>query len=241
MTRRRRRSRQKRARWKRRLILALLLPSTAFVLFEASTWPDVAKLRRAPPKTTAFIERYREQHGRRPAHVFVRYDRIAKDFKHAVIAGEDVRFLFHDGFETHEIKSAVEDTLLEGKRLRGASTITQQLAKNLWLSPSRNPLRKVKEALLTVQLERTLSKRRILEIYMNVVELGPGVFGVEVAARHWFGKSAADLSSEEAVALAAMLPSPRRFSPARPSEAYRLRIETVRRRMEKTTHIRERL
>ena len=121
----------------------------------------------------------------------------------------------------------------EGELPRGASTITQQLAKNLWLSPSRNPLRKLREGILTWQLERALSKRRILELYLNVVELGPGVYGVEAAARRYFGKPAAALEPMEAAQLAASLPRPRRWHPGVTSPAYQAHVKRVRERMER--------
>jgi monofunctional biosynthetic peptidoglycan transglycosylase len=112
-----------------------------------------------------------------------------------------------------------------------ASTITQQLAKNLWLSPSYNPLRRVKEAILTWQLERTLPKRRILELYLNVVELGPGLYGVGAASRRYFGKATADLDEIEAAQLAAVLPRPGAWYPGAPSRAYQRYVEAIRRRM----------
>ncbi|HEY2992007.1 MAG TPA: biosynthetic peptidoglycan transglycosylase, partial [Methylomirabilota bacterium] len=121
---------------------------------------------------------------------------------------------------------------------RGASTISQQLVKNLWLSPSRDPLRKTREAILTWQLERTLGKRRILELYLNVVEFGPGVWGVESASRRYFGKPAADLGDDEAALLAAALPSPAAWHPGSSSAAYRRHVEAVRRRMDKAQFLR---
>src|SRR5207244_9163926 len=120
----------------------------------------------------------------------------------------------------------------------GASTISQQLAKNLWLSPSRDPLRKAREAMLTWQLERTLGKRRILELYLNVVEFGPGVWGVESASRRYFGKPAAEVSDDEAALLAASLPKPSTWHPGSTSKAYRRHAEAVRRRMDKAQFLR---
>ncbi len=213
-----------------------------FVVYEVVTWPDVAALKAERPRTTAFIERYLDTHeGARVAWSWVAYDQIPMAFKHAVLAGEDIGFLGHHGFATDEMADALKDTVLEGKKLRGASTITQQLAKNLWLSPSRNPLRKLKEAELTRELEDHLSKKRILELYMNVVELGPGVFGVEAAAERWFGSHAAELADEDAVRLAAMLPAPRRWSPAITSPAYQRHVEAIYRRMRATGYLREKL
>jgi monofunctional glycosyltransferase len=237
------RKKRKKLRWpKRRLIAAPFVLLGLYLLFELVTWPNVAALARERPESTAFIERYKAKSGKsRIAQVWVPYDRIALGLKHAVLAGEDIGFLGHDGFATEEMKDAVKDAVLEGKKLRGASTITQQLAKNLWLSASRNPLRKVKEAILTRQLENDLSKKRILEIYLNVVELGPGVFGVEAAAQHWFHTSASALSDDQAIALAAMLPSPRKWHPGSDNERYRRQAEAIRRRVGRSMWLREKL
>src|SRR6266571_1295103 len=123
--------------------------------------------------------------------------------------------------------------LEERKIPRGASTITQQLAKNLWLTPSRSPLRKAREGVLTWQLERALSKRRILELYLNVVEFGPGVYGAEAAGRRYFGKPAAELDEDEAAQLAAALPKPRAWHPGVKTPSYRRYVENIRRRMDR--------
>ena len=140
-----------------------------------------------------------------------------------------------------ELRAALEEAWEEKALPRGASTITQQLAKNLWLSPSRNPLRKVKEAILTWQLERELSKRRILELYLNVVEFGPGIYGAEAAGRHYFGKSARSLTERQAAQLAAGLPRPRSWHPGKDSRAYRRKVRTIERRMGKASWVRRHL
>ncbi len=150
----------------------------------------------------------------------------------AVLVAEDIDFFSHSGFATEEIKSALREAA-EGRQLRGASTITQQLAKNLWLAPSRNPWRKVEEAILTVQLERRLSKRRILELYLNVVEFGPGVWGIGNASRTYFGIVPSELSELEAAELAAGLPRPRTWHPGVDSSAYRKRVARIVGRMER--------
>jgi monofunctional biosynthetic peptidoglycan transglycosylase len=228
--------------WRRRLVGITVILTGLYLLFEYLTWPDVEALKAKRPETTAFIERYKDRYEKkRVAQIWVSYDQISIAMKHAVLAGEDIGFLYHDGFATEEIEDAVKDALFEGKKLRGASTITQQLAKNLWLSASRNPLRKVKEALLTQQLEANLSKKRILELYLNVVELGPGIFGVEAAAQHWYGTSAAALAEDQAVELAAMLPAPRKRQPGGAGEAHRKHADAIRRRMGRTTQLRDRL
>ncbi len=131
----------------------------------------------------------------------------------AVLVSEDAAFYQHNGFDWEGLQAAFNRNWAKGKLQRGGSTLTQQLAKNLYLSPDKNLLRKGHEAMLTWELERTLSKKRILELYLNVVEWGHGVFGAEAAARPHFGKSAAALTPEEAALLAAMLPSPRRHDP----------------------------
>ncbi len=227
-------------RWLRRILAVALLGLAAWVAYEALTWPTVAALARERPRTTAFIERYRAREraaGRegRVAWSWVAYARISAHLKRAVIVAEDVDFFSHHGFALGEVQQALTRAIEERELPRGASTITQQLAKNLWLSPSRNPLRKAKEALLTVQLERTLGKRRILELYLNAVEFGPGIYGCEAASRHYFGKPALDLTEAEAAQLAAGLPLPSRWHPGVESRDYRRYVEAILRRMAKAT------
>lgn len=214
------------------LILAVL------ATFTASTWPDVDALGERNPQTTAFIDSYRARAESRgePSEVFwtwVPYDSISPHLKRAVLVAEDIGFFSHSGFETTEVKQAIRDALNGERSLRGASTITQQLAKNLWLSPSRSLLRKLKEAALTYQLEHRLSKRRILELYLNVVEFGPGVYGAEAAARYYFGKPAAALDPREAALLAAGLPRPSRWNPASDNQWYRQYTSDIQKRMER--------
>jgi monofunctional biosynthetic peptidoglycan transglycosylase len=145
------------------------------------------------------------------AHTWVPYEKISIHLKRAVISAEDGHFLEHDGFDWDGIQYALEKNLAKGRTRAGGSTITQQLAKNLFLSPRRSYLRKGEEALITLMIEATWSKRRILEVYLNVVEWGEGVFGAEAAARRYFGISAARLGPAEAARLATTLPSPRRY------------------------------
>lgn len=212
------------------IVLALL---AAWLLWKLVTWPDVAALAHENPETSAFIERWERRHDREASHRWAAYGAISPHLKRAVLVGEDINFFSHDGFERTELEKAMRDAWEEKKVPRGASTVTQQLAKNLWLSPSRNPLRKLEEAILTVQLERHLEKRRILEIYLNVVELGPGIYGAEAASRHYFGKPASALSEWEAASLAASLPNPDDWHPGSQSRAYRNRVNTLLRRMAK--------
>jgi monofunctional biosynthetic peptidoglycan transglycosylase len=194
---------------------ALVLCASLVIIL---TWPDVAKLSESKPETTAFIEQARSG-GTDVEWRWVSAAAISTDLKKAVLVAEDLSFFKHDGFDTHEIRIAARDAI-QGKRVRGASTITQQLAKNLWLSPSRSPTRKLREIALTRQLERHLSKQRILEIYLNVVEFGPGIYGVEAASRHYYGIPAADLDAEQAARLAASLPRPSKWHPGVESRGY---------------------
>ena len=228
-------------RSKPRLLLAATTSAiaivTVFAVYSALTWPDVGALERRNPETTAFIESYRavaESQGESTdvLWVWVPYDSISPHLKRAVLVAEDIGFFSHGGFESSEIKQAIRDALSGERALRGASTITQQLAKNLWLSPRRSLLRKLKEAALTYHLEQQLSKKRILELYLNVVEFGPGVYGAEAAARYYFGKAARDLNPEEAAQLAAGLPRPSRWNPASDSRWYRQYTTTIKERMD---------
>ena len=203
----------------------------AVVGIKAITWPDVAALRSSAPETTAFIERARAN-GTEVRWRFVPYGRISDNLKRAAVVAEDINFFSHAGFDTQELKVAAREAI-EGKRVRGASTMTQQLAKNLWLTPSRSPGRKIEEAVLTWQLERHLDKRRILELYLNVVEFGPGIYGAEAAAQHYFEVPAADLSWDQAAQLAASLPRPSSWHPGVTSRGYLRYVDQIRSRMER--------
>ena len=152
-------------------------------------------------------------------HQWVNYSKISNNLKRAVIASEDAKFNDHEGFDWEGIQKAYEKNLKKGKLVAGGSTISQQLAKNLFLSSKRTPWRKGEEAIITVMLENVLSKRRILEIYLNSIEWGNGVFGAEAAARHYFKTSAANLTASQAAKLASMIPNPR-FYDAHKSTSY---------------------
>jgi monofunctional biosynthetic peptidoglycan transglycosylase len=226
-----------------RLAVAAALAVAGWLAWEAARWPDVASLARADPETTAFIERYRAElrrRGEKPAVAWtpVPYRAISPHLKRAVLVAEDIDFFDHDGFATEEMRQALRDAWRHRKPPRGASTLTQQLAKNLWLSPLRSPLRKAREALLTHQLERHLDKRRIFELYLNVVEFGPGVYGAEAASRRYFGRSAAALGEAEAAQLAASLPFPRTHPPGSAGRVYRERVSSIRRRMDRAQWLR---
>jgi monofunctional biosynthetic peptidoglycan transglycosylase len=222
----------------RRAAIGVLAALAGFATFEWATWPDVAALAKTMPETTAFIERFRELQraagkSDKVAWTPVAYARIAADLKVATLVSEDIDFFSHDGFAVAEMKKALNEAWAQGEAPRGASTITQQLAKNLWLSPSRNPWRKVKEALLTRALERRLEKRRILELYLNVAEFGPGIYGVEAAARRYYGVGAAAIGREQAAALAGSLPKPSKWHPGATSRVYLSRVARILRRMDK--------
>lgn len=232
---------------RRRIALAIAaavaLPLLVLFFFQWATWPDVARLKEEMPKSTAFIERYRERQteaGKNDKVAWrpVPYARISPELKLAVLVAEDIDFFSHHGFAVEELKKAVQEAWAEGEMPRGASTLTQQLAKNLWLSPSRNPLRKLKEALLTRSLEKHLEKRRILELYLNVVEFAPGVYGAEAAAQRFYGKSAAGLSRQEAAALAGGLPKPSSWHPGSTSKVYLRRVERIAGRIERAAWLR---
>lgn len=195
------------------VIAALFL---LFVLFVA-TMPDVKRLKKENPKKTAMME-YREAEWaargkkRRPYQIWVPYSSISPYMVKAVLIAEDDNFWSHEGFDYQAMEKAMEKNIKARKFKAGGSTISQQLAKNLYLSPRKNPIRKLREAAITWRLERELSKKRILEIYLNVAEWGDGVFGIEAASRHHFGKSASGLTAMEAARLAAVLPNPRRLN-----------------------------
>lgn len=162
---------------------------------------------------------------------WVRYDQISNHLKRAVIAAEDSGFVDHSGVEWEAIESALERNLERGKVTHGGSTITQQLAKNLFLSPSKNYLRKVQELMIALMIEATWDKRRILEVYLNVVEWGNGVFGADAAARYYYGVSSAQLTAYQSAKLASMLPSPRYFDKNRGSSFLARKTATINARM----------
>lgn len=208
----------------------MFLVGSGVALYQWITWPDVAILADENPETTSFIEAYerRAQDSLPEARwEWVPYEGISPYLKRAVVVAEDIEFFSHAGFSMSEIRAAVKQAWQERRSPRGASTITQQLAKNLWLTPARSFGRKLKEAALASQLERHLSKQRILEIYLNVVEFGPGLYGAEAAAQHYFAKPASALTEDEAVRLAAVLPRPSTWSPFTESNAYLARVDRI--------------
>ncbi|MBW8904198.1 MAG: monofunctional biosynthetic peptidoglycan transglycosylase [Betaproteobacteria bacterium] len=185
-----------------------------------------------PPASTAFMERSLEALQEKDARAQLRYEwvpyeRISMHLKRAVVAAEDARFLDHDGFDWEMIQKALSRNEKSGRLVAGASTISQQLAKNLFLSAERTWLRKGEEAIITWMLEKTLSKRRILELYLNIAEWGDGIFGAQAAARYHFGVPASALTPEQAAWLAVVLPSPRRYQRGRLTPYVASRVSTI--------------
>lgn len=219
--------------WTKILTLVLIGAVVVWLGYEFATFPSISKLRTENPATSSMIE-YRlgqaREENREPRKYMVwqPIEQISPNLQRAVLAGEDSRFFEHDGFDWDAINKAWEEAQREGEKeakaegdydpdswippmpsfKRGASTITQQLAKNLYLSEDRNFLRKGREAVYTYYLEKNLNKKRILELYLNVIEWGDGIYGAEAASRVYFNKSASQLTAQEAAYLSAMIPSP---------------------------------
>ena len=200
------------------------------------TLPDVRTLRTRNPATTAFMElRAREARaeGSKPGRVqrWIPYGRISPNLTRAVLVAEDAGFWGHEGIDLVEIRKSLETDWERGTFLRGASTITQQLAKNLYLSPSRNPFRKLRELFITRRLEYELSKTRIFELYLNDIEWGDGIYGADAAARAYFGTSASAVGPDQAALMAGAIVNPRELNIARPNGRLRARQRIIRARM----------
>jgi monofunctional glycosyltransferase len=219
-----------------RALLAVCAAGVGFAAFIYLTLPDVRGLRTSNPTTTAFIElRAREARDRgeqlKRVQRWIDYGRISPNLKRAVLVTEDARFWTHEGIDFDELKESMEVNIERMEFARGGSTITQQLAKNLYLSPSKNPIRKLREFLIARRLEAELTKQRILELYLNVIEWGDGIWGADAAARAYYHKSASDLSPSESALLAAAISNPHVFNPAHPSARLHRRQQMVMRRM----------
>jgi monofunctional biosynthetic peptidoglycan transglycosylase len=221
-----------------RRIAGFTLATIVVAMFLVQAWYYARILwwsHNAPPATAFMAQRLEQMRARDPraklAHRWVPYARIAEPLKRAVIAAEDAKFLDHEGFDWEAIQKAIEKNERQGKVVAGASTISQQLAKNLFLSAERSWLRKGQEAVITAMLETAMDKRRILELYLNFAEWGEGVFGAEAAARYHFGVPAARLNAAQAAWLAAILPSPRRYAHGESTPYLASRIATIRRYM----------
>lgn len=219
-----------------RAAAAVLGVGFAYLAYVYLTLPDVRALKTTNPGPTAFMQlRERQAHAQgkpyTPEQRWVPYSRISNNLKRAVIVTEDSAFWQHEGVDYEQLRESMETNWERGEFARGASTITQQLAKNLYLSPSKNPIRKLRELMITRRLELELPKQRILEIYLNSIEWGDGVWGAEAAARRYFRKSAADLTASEAALLAGAIANPRIMDPARPTARLRRRQAMIMRRM----------
>jgi monofunctional biosynthetic peptidoglycan transglycosylase len=220
------------------LLLVVGLPLGAVSLYLLISLPDVVPLAKTNPTSTALMDARRVEalEQRRPVPrqwSWVPLSRISPHLQRAVVVAEDASFYSHHGFDWEGIQEAAMRNWAKGQLRRGGSTITQQLAKNLYLSSDKTLLRKAHEALIARLLEQHLSKKRILELYLNVVEWGNGVYGAEAAAQHHFGKSAMDVTPEEAALLAAMLPAPRYYDPLRATLYLTRRQQQILRWMEK--------
>lgn len=208
------------------IIAGILSIFILYVIILGLTLPDISWLKKSNPVETAMMRYRQEQELAKnadktksaPAKAtkkltnWTRLSRISPYLIQAVLISEDDKFYFHEGFDWGEINESLEKNIDKGQIMRGGSTITQQLAKNLFLRPTRNPLRKIREALIAVQLEKELSKNRILELYLNVIEWGTNIYGIGQASRIYFNKTADNLSVSEAIRLASVLPNPHRFS-----------------------------
>ena len=204
------------------------------------TLPDVRVLRATNPTSTAFMELRAEEAARdgrtvRQVQMWVPYTRISQNLKRAVLVAEDSAFWEHEGIDVEQIRESVRINWEQGRAIRGASTITQQLAKNLYLSPSRNALRKLRELIIARRLEAALPKARIFEIYLNVIEWGDGIWGAEAASRRYFGVPASALSAQQAALLAGAIINPRLLNPGRPTGRLIRRQQIILRRMGQVT------
>jgi monofunctional glycosyltransferase len=219
-----------------KVVLAVLASVFALLAYGYLTLPDVRPLKTINPSTTAFIElraaeaRAKGQPPRRTQR-WIGYRYISSNLTRAVLVAEDDLFWRHEGLDFDQLQESLATDWARGRLARGGSTITQQLAKNLYLSPSKNPLRKLRELLIARRLEVELKKARILELYLNVIEWGDGVYGAEAASRAYFGVSATDLSPQQAALLAAAIVNPRLLNPAHPSRWLIRRQQLILRRM----------
>jgi monofunctional biosynthetic peptidoglycan transglycosylase len=213
--------------------IIIYTPAIVILLFTADillcfVYPDISALKKENPKKTSFME-YREKEWaeqgleKEITRKWVPLKKISPYVIKAVIIAEDDKFWKHDGFDYAAMEQALKKDIRKREFKAGGSTISQQLAKNLFLTPAKNPVRKIKEAIYTWRLEHALSKKRIVEIYLNVAEWGDGIFGIEAAARHHYGKHASALTAEEAARLASVLPNPRKFIPSGNSKYVRYR------------------
>jgi len=219
-----------------RVLIGIAAAGFGVAAYGYLTLPDVRPLAETNPTTTAFIELRDEEarlQGKAPRQLqhWINYRRISPHLKRAVLVAEDAAFWQHDGVDYDELQKSIELDWARGQLVRGASTITQQLAKNLFLSPSRNPARKLRELVITRRLEAELTKARILELYLNVIEWGDGIYGVEAASENYFGQSASGLAPSSAALLAGAIINPRLLNPAHPTPRLLRRQQMILKRM----------
>lgn len=218
-------------RWIWRIFLLLVIIDVGYLI---GIWPDWDRYKTGPVRGSSFISNYElEQRGHSDWSELrwnpVSLGKITKAMQRAAVVAEDSRFYEHDGIDYEAFKEAMQYNLSKKRMAYGASTISQQTVKNLFLSPSRNPLRKWHELLLTLSMERNLPKKRILEQYLNVVELGRGIYGVDAAARYYWGLPASRLTNRQAIELAATLPSPVKNNPRTRTKSFQRRVSKIRR------------
>lgn len=207
----------------------LLLSPFVFLILLYLFSPEVCMLKTINPKTSSFMEIRKSEAEKEKKKLTIQYEwiplnQIPLTLRHAVISAEDDRFFEHRGFDWQEIQNALQK---KKKKVRGASTISQQLVKNLYLSPERSLLRKIREFVITFKMEHCLSKERILECYLNIIELGPGIFGVKAASRYYFSKPVSHLNRDEILRLTAVIPQPLRITPFSNSRYMRWRIRWI--------------
>lgn len=219
-------------------LLGILLVSLLFVGYFFLSLPDVEFLKTRNPETTALIEQRKAEAKKKGRKLKIRqkwisFDDIPQLFKDTVRVSEDIDFYHHSGIDYYELKEAIKRNLKEGKKARGGSTITQQLAKNLFLSTKKSYYRKLREFFIAKRLEENLSKDRIFHIYLNIIELGPGIFGVEAASEYYFGKPVAELELVEIIRLVSVLPKPLRVTPLSNSRYLKWRANLLLERLSK--------
>lgn len=215
---------------KKIFLFFIFLSVLSFIYLLSS--PNISRLNKENPKKTSFME-YREGESKKKgksykiAQIWVPLNIVPSHLIKAVLIAEDDKFWSHEGFDFEAIKKAIEKDIKKGKFAFGGSTITQQLARNLYLTPEKALLRKIKEAIITWRIERVITKKRILELYLNVVEWGDGIFGIEAASRYYYNKPSSELNPEESARLVAVLPNPKRYSPTGESKYIEMRARLI--------------
>lgn len=219
--------------WLWRVVLLCVIADSLYLVY---IWPDWSQLARGPIQHSSFMQTYQQERDSHPAWPPLRWQPVAlAQMPHyllrTVLVAEDARFYEHEGFDLQALREVLDYNLERGRVVYGGSTISQQTVKNLFLSPARNPLRKWHEVLLTWRMEQHLDKRRILELYLNCAEFGRGIYGVQAAAQHYWGISAAHLSTQQAIELAATLPSPLHDNPATRTRVFQRRVAKIMRHL----------